>query len=403
MAYLECFECDSRFDLDEIIYTCPDCGSLLEVKYDFDEIRGKTREEVLDRSEEGVWRYKEFMPCNKEVSVAEGNTPLYETDQLADWVGVKSLYIKNEGSNPTGSFKDRGMTAGVSKAIELGLKNVGCASTGNTSAALSIFAAKADINSVVLLPAGKVAMGKVAQAIMHGAKVISIKDNFDKALELIQEVSERENVYLLNSINPVRLEGQKTIGYEIIEQLNWNVPDSIFLPVGNAGNISAIFKGLREWRNLGLIDKIPKMVGIQSEGSKPFVDAIKNEKETIEQEMNPETLATAIRIGKPVNGPKALEAARETNGTAESVSDEEIVEAQKKLARLEGIGVEPASASSVAGLKKLVEKGKIGKEEEIVCVTTGHLLKDPEEVADVCKKPIEVEPNLDKIIDLIND
>ncbi len=397
MPKIECFSCGETYSIDEIIYRCPKCDSLLEVKYDLEEIQERLDKESMKSRELGVWKYRSFLPCDKEVTISEGHTPLYEAKKLAEWVGVDELYIKHEGDNPTGSFKDRGMTVGVSKAIELGLEKVGCASTGNTSAALSIYAAKAGIESVVLLPAGKVAMGKVAQALMHGAKVISIRDNFDKALELIQKATDELNIYLLNSINPIRLEGQKTIGFEAVEQLGWETPDRFVLPVGNAGNVTAIHKGMKEWKKTDIIDETPKMTGIQSEGSKPFVEAIKNKKDKVEPEENPETIATAIRIGNPVNGPKALKAVYETNGTAESVSDEEIIEAQKKLARLEGIGVEPASASSVAGLKKLRELDKIDKEEKIVCVTTGHLLKDPQEIIDINEPPIEVEPTFEEI------
>lgn len=402
MPSVQCFECEKQYSSDEVIYRCRDCGSLLEVTYTDEELNKKLDFESMKSKEIGVWKYRPFLPCDKKVSISEGATPLYEAPKLADWVGIDELYIKHEGDNPTGSFKDRGMTVGVSKALELGLNKVGCASTGNTSAALSIYGAKAGIDCVVLLPAGKVAMGKVAQALMHGAKVIAIKDNFDRALELIQRAADELEIYLLNSINPFRLEGQKTIGFEAIEQLGWTTPDRFVLPVGNAGNVTAIYKGMKEWKRTGIIEEIPPMTGIQSEGSKPFVEAVKNKRDKVSPEQNPETIATAIRIGNPVNGPKALEAVYETNGTAESVSDEEIVEAQKKLARLGGIGVEPASASSVAGLKKLVEENKINNDESVVCVTTGHLLKDPQEIIDISEPPIEVEPEFDAIKKLIN-
>ncbi|OUJ19249.1 Threonine synthase and cysteate synthase ThrC [Methanonatronarchaeum thermophilum] len=401
MPSLRCIECDSTFSDQEILYVCPSCDGLLEVAYTAGEVEERLDIDEMKSGVLGVWKYRAFLPCDERVSIAEGGTPLYKTDRLADWVGVDELYIKNEGGNPTGSFKDRGMTVGVSKALEMGLSRVGCASTGNTSAALSIYGAKAGIDAIVLLPAGKVAMGKVAQALMHGANVISIKDNFDRALELVRQACNEKDIYLLNSVNPVRLEGQKTIGYEAVEQLGWEVPDRMFLPVGNAGNISAIHKGLREWRQHGIIEELPKMCGIQSEGSKPFVKAIKNNQKKITPEGEPETLATAIRIGNPVNGPKALNAVYDTGGTAESVSDQEIVEAQKKLARLEGIGVEPASASSVAGLKKLVDNGEVEPDEKIVCVTTGHLLKDSEEIIEVCKPPKEVEANLQTVLNHI--
>jgi len=299
--------------------------------------------------------------------------------------------------NPTGSFKDRGMTVGVSKAIELGMKAVACASTGNTSASLSAYASKAKIPAVVLLPAGKVALGKVAQALMHGAKVIGIKGNFDDALRLVREFCAEEEFYLLNSINPFRLEGQKTIGYEIADQMRWSSPDRVILPVGNAGNITAIFKGFTEFKDLGFIDRVPKMIGIQAEGSCPIVEAFRAKKNDIVPESNPETIATAIRIGDPVNAVKALSAIYDSGGLADTVTDDEIIQAQRDLARIEGIGVEPASATSIAGLKKLVDTGIIDRDERVVCITTGHLLKDPEEVVSICGEPIEVEANIEAL------
>jgi threonine synthase len=305
--------------------------------------------------------------------------------------------VKHEGMNPTGSFKDRGMTVGVSKALELGMSTVACASTGNTSAALAIYGAKAGIPVVVLLPEGKVALGKIAQALMHGAKVLSIRGNFDDALALVRILCIQKKIYLLNSINPYRLEGQKTIGFEIADQLGFKVPDRIVLPVGNAGNITAIYKGFKEFEKLGITDSLPKMTGIQAEGANPIVRAIKSGAPEITPEDKPETVASAIRIGNPVNAKKALSAIRESGGTAESVTDEEILAAQKDLARLEGIGVEPASAASVAGLKKLVEMGTVGRDEIVVCITTGHLLKDPQTVIDCCEKPIVVDADIKSI------
>ncbi|MCD4798699.1 MAG: threonine synthase, partial [Methanosarcinales archaeon] len=278
-----------------------------------------------------------------------------------------------------------------------GMKTVACASTGNTSASLAIYGAKAGIPVVVLLPAGKVAMGKVAQAMMHGAKVLSIRGNFDDALKLVRDLCDNEGFYLLNSVNPYRLEGQKTIAFEIADQLGWEVPDKLVLPVGNAGNITAIYKGFREFYELGLTDRIPKMIGIQAEGSCPVVNAFKQNQKDIVPVTNPETIATAIRIGDPVNAVKALRAIYQSGGLAESVSDDEIVAAQKDLARLEGIGVEPASASSVAGLKKLVDMGAIKSDETVVCITTGHLLKDPEEVMDMCESPIVVDATAESV------
>jgi threonine synthase len=348
----------------------------------------------------GAWRYREFLPVGKEariITLHEGGTPLYKAENLGEEIGIKELYIKNEGANPTGSFKDRGMTLGVTKALELEARMVGCASTGNTSASLAAYAAKAKIPCLVLLPSGKIALGKLAQAILHGARVIGIKGNFDAALKLIRDASGRFNIYLLNSINPWRLEGQKTEAFEMADQLDFEAPDRVIVPVGNCGNISAIWKGFKEFRACGLIGSLPKMTGIQAEGASPVVQAVKEGLEEIVPVERPNTIATAIRIGAPVNAPKALKAIKESKGYAESVTDEEIVSAQKLLARTEGIGIEPASASSIAGLKKSVEEGLIDRDERIVCVTTGHALKDPEVIFKKYEKPVEIEPSLEEL------
>jgi threonine synthase len=311
------------------------------------------------------------------------------------------LYAKHEGMNPSGSFKDRGMTVGVSMALQLGKKSVACASTGNTSASLAVYAAKAGMPAVVLLPAGKVALGKVAQALMHGARVISIRGNFDRALEMVHALCLSHGLYLLNSVNPYRLEGQKTIGFEAIDQLG-EVPDRFVLPVGNAGNISAVYKGLTELRALDLVGDFPMMTGIQAQGSAPVVQAIRDNLPSVVPVPHPETVATAIRIGAPVNAEKALTAIRMTGGTAESVTDEEILAMQRELARLEGIGVEPASAASVAGVKKLVEYGIIDRDERVVCVVTGHLLKDPETVIRQCEPPVEIDADLQSLLSVLH-
>jgi threonine synthase len=316
---------------------------------------------------------------------------------LAEEIGVKKLYVKNEGANPTGSFKDRGMTVGVSKALELKAKTVVCASTGNTSASLAAYAAKANLNCIVLIPAGKIALGKLAQSMMYGAKVLAVKDNFDVALKMVVEASEKFGLYLLNSINPFRIEGQKTAAFEICEQLGWQAPDRLVIPVGNAGNITAYWKGFTEFHNLGIVDSLPKMIGIQAAEASPIAKAFTTKSETIEPVENPETIATAIRIGNPVNWKRALKAIRESEGTAQTVTDEEIIQAQKLLARTEGIFVEPASASSIAGLKKLVENGEVSTDENIVCVATGHGLKDPEITIKACEKITEIKPNMEAI------
>lgn len=389
---LKCINCSKEYRSDEIIYICRNCNSLLEVLIDVPKISLKE----MAKREFGVWRYREFIPIEDNceiITLREGGTPLYECNRLAKWVGVRKLYIKYEGTNPTGSFKDRGMTVGVTKAKSLGSKAVACASTGNTSASLAAYAARAGLTCYVLLPAHKVALGKLAQALMHGAKVISVRGNFDIALKMIMELSQKMDIYILNSINPWRLEGQKTLAFEIIDQLN-HVPDVVCVPMGNCGNISAIWKGFKEFHISGIIDKTPRMFGVQAEGAAPLVNMLKRGDKTLTPITHPETIATAIRIGNPVNWPKAVIAIRESNGLYEAVSDEEIIEAQRLIATLEGIGVEPASAASVAGLKKAVAKNIISNDIEAVCVCTGHLLKDPEEVLKVCNRPVEIPPDV---------
>ena len=400
MYHLVCVHCGATYPADEIIYNCKKCGHLLAVKYPLDEITVKRA--TWDARPLSVWRYKELLPVHIEpVSLHEGGTPLYHLKRLGDEMGLKYLYAKHEGMNPSGSFKDRGMTVGVSMALQLNKKSVACASTGNTSASLAVYAAKAGIPAIVLLPAGHVAVGKIAQALMHGAKVISIRGNFDRALEMVHELCLTHGLYLLNSINPYRLEGQKTIGFEAVDQLGC-VPDRFVLPVGNAGNISAVYKGLLELEALGFIDRLPKMTGIQAAGSSPVVRAIKGNLPEVVPDLNPETIASAIRIGAPVNAEKALVAIRKTGGTAESVTDDEILAMQRDLARKEGIGVEPASAASVAGIRKLIEMGAIDRDEKIVCVVTGHLLKDPETVIKQCEPPTEIDADLPSLLSALH-
>ncbi|MBC7120791.1 MAG: threonine synthase [Candidatus Methanosuratus sp.] len=396
---LRCISCNTEYGPEEIIYSCKKCGGLLEVRMNppeagFDD---------FSRRAFGVWRYREFIPIEEGaeiVSLDEGGTPLYRCERLAKWVGVRSLFIKYEGRNPTGSFKDRGMTVGVTKAKSLGSKAVACASTGNTSASLAAYAARSALTCYVILPSGKVAMGKLAQALMHGAKVISVKGNFDQALKLVMDISRNMGIYLLNSINPWRLEGQKTLAFELVDQLGY-VPEFVAVPMGNCGNISAIWKGFVELEDAGLTRGKPRMFGVQAAGAAPVVEMLRKNLDRLSPMKSPETVATAIRIGNPVNWPKAVNAIRSSNGLYDAISDEEIVETQKMIACLEGIGVEPASAASVAGVRKAVSSGSIPKDAEVVCVCTGHLLKDPEEVISVCGKPIEIPPDLQAVSEII--
>ena len=401
MVHQECINCKTKYGINEIIYFCKKCGDILEIRFDFQELAQALKTNNWKTRPLSVWRYREFMPIHEGariVTLNEGGTGLHISQRLGEQLGLKEVYVKNEGENPTGSFKDRGMTVGVTKAVELGARHVICASTGNTSASLAAYAARAGIKCTVLIPSGKIAYGKLAQAMIHGAKVLQVRGNFDEALEFVLKIAERhKSIYLLNSINPFRIEGQKSLGYEICEQLNNEAPDRIIIPVGNAGNISAVWKGMTEFHNLGYIKRLPKMTGIQAAGSAPIAQAIKTNAEKIMPVEHPETVATAIRIGAPVSWKKAINAIRESKGTAETVTDDEILDAQKMLARIEGIFVEPASASSIAGLKKLAKSGVIGYDERVVCITTGHGLKDPDTAIKQCEKPIEVDAEITAI------
>jgi len=396
-VWLTCIECGEAFaPFDAIRYTCDDCDGLLEARYadlpTWDDFEG-----------EGVWRYNAALPFEEGVTLPEGHTPLHKVPRLEDDVGVNALRIKHEGMNPTGSFKDRGMTVGVRVAQELGVGRLACASTGNTSAALAAYGARADLETLVLLPAGKVAAGKVAQASLHGARILEVDGNFDQCLDIVQDLASRGEAYLLNSLNPFRLEGQKTIGLEFMEQFRDDYetyPDRIVLPVGNAGNTAALYKCFRELRKAGAIEEsdVPAITGVQAEGSAPMVEAVQEGNDEVRRWDEVETIATAIRIGNPVNAPKALPGIRETGGTAVAVTDEQITSAQRDLAE-EGVGVEPASAASVAGLRKLREQGVVDPDENVVCLTTGHLLKDPDAAAKAGVDPEPVPNDTDAVLD----
>jgi threonine synthase len=328
-----------------------------------------------------VWRYRELLPIDNDrfiTTLAEGGTGLHHCQRLGRELGLKKLYVKNEGENPTGSFKDRGMTVALSKAQELGKSKVVCASTGNTAASLAAYSARAGLQCVVIVPEGKVAAGKMLQVMIHGAKIFQVSGDFDEAMRAVIELTERrKGFYLMNSLNPFRLEGQKTLAYEVCDQLGGKAPDTLVLPVGNGGNISAIWKGFSEFHELGLTKTRPRMIGVQAVGAAPIAKAVRRNQDRIQPVTNPRTIASAIRIGSPVNWAKVLPAIKESHGTAETVSDKEILGAQRDLASKEGIFVEPASAASIAGLRKSREAGRIDRSDLVVCVTTGHGLKDP--------------------------
>lgn len=318
-------------------------------------------------------RYKEYLPVTETtpiVTLNEGNTPLIKAENLAKKIGLEAnIYLKFDGCNPTGSFKDRGMTMAVTKAKESGSHAIICASTGNTSASAAAYGAKAGLRTLVLIPDGYIALGKLSQAMMYGAEIIAIQGNFDKALEFVRKISEEYPITLVNSVNPYRIEGQKTAAFEVCDALG-KAPEYHFIPVGNAGNITAYWKGYKEYHSLGKIKELPMMMGYEAEGSAAIV---RNERI-----MNPETLATAIRIGNPASWDKAVAARDESKGTIGCVTDEKIVEAYKLIASCEGVFAEPASAASVAGLIQAHEKGLVKAGSDIVCVLTGNGLKDPD-------------------------
>jgi threonine synthase len=328
--------------------------------------------------------YKKYLPITKKTplfSIGEGDTPLVKCERLAQKYGCKELYFKLEGCHPTGSFKDRGMVMAVAKAVEDGSKAIICASTGNTSASAAAFAAYCGLQCIIVIPGGKIAMGKLAQAIVYGAKIVSIDGNFDKALEIVRELSERQPVTLVNSLNPYRIEGQKTGAFEIIDVLG-DAPDYLFLPVGNAGNITAYWKGFKEYYTAGKATKKPRMYGFQAEGSAPIVRGHIIEK--------PETVATAIRIGNPASWEKAVAARDESGGIIDMVSDDEILAAQRIMTAEAGVFGEPASCAPLAGLIKLTSQGKTFSDKVIVCVVTGNGLKDTEAALKKAPKILEL-------------
>ena len=343
-------------------------------------------------------RYKGYLPVSKVtpiITLLEGDTPLIPAPYLSKIMGKNcEVYLKYEGLNPTGSFKDRGMTLAISKACQEHAKAVICASTGNTSASAAAYSARAGLKCIVLIPKGAIALGKLSQALIHGAKVLAIDGNFDMALDLVREIADKYPITLVNSLNPYRIEGQKTASFEICDALR-SAPDFQVMPVGNAGNITAYWKGYKEYKRKGKIASLPKMLGFQAEGAAPIVRGhpIKN----------PETIATAIRIGNPASWKQAEEARDESGGLIDMVTDKEILAAYKLLAANEGIFVEPASAASVAGLLKLVTKGYFNssRAKKIVCILTGHGLKDPDRAIKTIKEPKIIKPNLKVVLEEI--
>jgi threonine synthase len=390
-------DCHAEYEIDDRVYVCSRCGGLLDIERaeelssDPASLRNLWRERLMShdlRDRSGVWRFREFLPFDNEtpiVSLGEGNTPLYEAPRSAKYCQLPRLKLKHQGNNPTGSFKDTGMTAAVSQARKLGARLVVCASTGNTAASLAAYAARADLLCAIIVPGGQVSHAKLAQALDYGAKVLEIDGNFDACMNVIRELAEDPSIYLVNSINPFRIEGQKTVAFELAEQLGWRVPDHLILPGGNLGNSSAFGKGFRELLRSGLIDRQPQITVVQAEGASPFASYYsKHEKDASHgsrfiNEEHPKTLASAIKIGAPVSWQKAWRAVLETRGRVITVTEQEIADAKAVIGR-DGIGCEPASATTVAGIRKLVADAFIKENETVVAVLTGHLLKDTDYV-----------------------
>ena len=441
-AYQKCInpDCGAEFDCGQSFFKCPACGELLDAVYNWDKIevpdkltdfakRWATRNNRLDFS--GVWRFREllnFCEDKYKVTIGEGQTILQQNDGVAEYVDVKPgrLYLQYEGLNPSGSFKDNGMTAAFSHAMMVGAKSCACASTGNTSASMTLYAHNCGLKSTVFIGSGRIAFGKLSQAMDYGAQTIQILGDFDDCMRQVQDVCLQLGLYLLNSLNPFRLEGQKAIMYRIIEQLGWEVPDWIIVPGGNLGNSSAFGKAFYELKQLGLIEQVPRMAIINATGAETLTDLVNNKKllwnnGSVEQKIiddyyadltarnfSPHTCASAIEISRPVNLKKCLRTIALCNGIVRAVTDEEICDAKAIIGKY-GLGCEPASAATIAGLKHLREEGVIAADERIACVLTGHLLKDPnvtvnyhrEKQGQFSNPPMEAPNELDEIIKLI--
>ena len=402
---LRCTGCGARIPGEQARsnFRCEECGDLFEVVYPWSEAWGdglaagfrpnagalrhlwaERRTSTMAVDQSGVWRFRDLLPIVAEeqvVTLREGNTPLYELPKCAKAVGLNWLLAKHQGMNPTGSFKDTGMTAALSVAVSRGFEWVACASTGNTSAAMAAYAARAGLRSMVLIPEGKIAWGKLSQSMDYGSTTIQLKTDFDGCVKVLTEIVGRAPVYLLNSVNPYRLEGQKTAAIELAEMLDWQVPDHLIVPGGNLANSSALGKGFLELHALGLIDRLPRISVIQADGANPLFLSWTQHRGKEFSPVEAHTRASAIRIGNPASWKKAVAILESTGGWCEQVSEQEIALAKAEIGA-EGIGCEPASAVTLAGLKKLVAQGHVGKQESVVLLLTGHTLKDPEYTID---------------------
>jgi threonine synthase len=398
VSRLRCINCGNIADHAEQDFRCPNCGDLFEVFYPgwqapqgpkaagldahaLKQLWLERRSSLASSDTSGVWRFRELLPALKPghdpITLKEGNTPLYDLPHCARTAGVIALQAKHQGMNPTASFKDTGMTTAASFARQEGFRWVACASTGNTSASMAAYAARGGMRSLVLIPEGKISWGKLSQSLDYGAVTCQLRTDFDGCVKVLNELVRRKPIYLLNSVNPYRLEGQKTAAIEVLEQLNWQPPDHLIVPGGNLGNSSALGKALLEMKDLGLIARLPKLSIIQAEGANPFFRSIREHGGAKLVPTQADTLATAIRIGNPASWKKALRVLEATGGAVEQVSEVEIALAKAEIGS-DGIGCEPASAVTLAGLKKLVQQGFVQPNESIVLILTGHILKDPE-------------------------
>jgi threonine synthase len=381
-----CDSCGNASDGSDAAPRCRQCGGLLALVHPPPTLRGTALRATFadaccarpSRTASGVWRFGAIVhpdAVDQAVSHPEGNTPLLQREALSAWTGVTDLLLKHEGHNPTGSFKDRGMTVAVTQARRIGARAVACASTGNTAASLAAYAAQAGLPGVVFIPEGQVTLGKLTQSLAYGARTLMIAGDFDACLRLLEESADALGVYVVNSINPFRLEGQKTIVLELMQQLDWEVPDWIVLPAGNLGNTAAFGKALAEAHDWGLISRLPRLASVQAAGAAPFAAAFARQFDRLIA-VRPETIATAIRIGAPASYERAVRAIQQTDGKVISCSDDEIMAAKMEIDR-SGVGAEPASAAAVAGVRQLRQAGIIRSSDRVVAVLTGHILKDP--------------------------
>ncbi len=395
---LRCIKCKAKFD-ESVEYTnCLKCGCPLEVVFDYDKLAERINIHALKSMPIKATKYVDFYPIRdkrKTVSLDEGGTPLYHCKNLGKKLGLNNLYVKHEGMNPTGAFKDRGTMVEITKALELNKKAVVVASSGNMAASVSAYCAKSNLPAYVLVPQGT-PIGKLAQTLAYGARIIQVRGTYDVAATLTREVSEKHDFYLAGDY-AYRLEGQKSQGFEMIEQLNWEAPDKVFVPIGCGTNSSAIWKGFKEYNWLGLTDTLPQLVGVQASGASPVVDSFNKGMDYVEPINNPSTVSGAICVGNPLDGLKVLNALRESKGYAIKVDDDTTLENEKLLARTESLFVEPASATNLAALRQMMDDGKIDKDEKIVLVLTGLGLKDPVSALKVLYSPPIVEPTFSEV------